>query len=661
MTRVWQTLSHAAEEAMADPAGRPAKPRAEPGRPMVQERHHTRCRDAQTLLERRLRRVARRAAEAVRGCPARLRAKLDRDIAGFGGDFPEVLNMRSYEDLAFYLNEQAEQEAQRSRAIRIRQWKDGIQDDVKAMARWITAQEGVDTSSPQQLQESPSKGAAAQRLTSSLGSLWSEAENVDMTFLETFLGDLGPDRLRSDCGFALDGHLLMRRARRAKDKAGGLDGWSGALFAKLPLAFFERLSQVWQLVLQGCGVPEGWRQIRVVAIPKPDGGLRPLALTQLAWRVGSSELLSQLTAWFGRWMPPELCGRLPGRSADTIHEDLGTFVQRRSTSRTFVGCKADVRKCFDRVSPRVALRILRWWGAPGWLLELLEDFYDNQDRWVSVTGTFAPAPVRATCSLLQGCPFSPLLVNSMMAAWALHVRRRPHRFTSASFWMIGLCTRRGPGRWHTWWRRLWRGRRRTEPWALRCTPTSWLLSAAMCSSAKPSLSTLTCSGCPRRTSCSWASTTGWRATRLLRPRMSRIGGKAPQPVADQVMVGHPIVLLTVVAEQPRRRQPKINVARQLPPSAVRACALALSSVHCPDDALGEVAGQRVRILDAVPVAEKHKLLPRAPCPLDHLLGHGIARHLVSSMQVDTQNQQRSLLPPPHLDGRNAPTELELLR
>ena len=78
-----------------------------------------------------------------------------------------------------------------------------------------------------------------------------------------------------------------------------------------------------------------------------------------------------------------------------------------------------MRKCFDRVAPAVALRTMRWWGAPSWLVDLLADFYRDQDA-----GVFAPRPVQAGCSLLQGCPFSPLLVNSMMAAWSLHVRRR---------------------------------------------------------------------------------------------------------------------------------------------------------------------------------------------------------------------------------------------
>ena len=67
--------------------------------------------------------------------------------------------------------------------------------------------------------------------------------------------------------------------------------------------------------------------------------------------------------------------------------------------------KADVRKCFDRVSPQAALAVLRWWGAPEWLAAILEDFYTEQGA-----------------SLLQGCPFSPLLLNAMMGVWSRYVQ-----------------------------------------------------------------------------------------------------------------------------------------------------------------------------------------------------------------------------------------------
>ena len=161
--------------------------------------------------------------------------------------------------------------------------------------------------------------------------------------------------------------------------------------------------------------------------PKPDGGLRPLALTQMAWRLGASEALAQLRPWFSSWTPECLHGGLPGRSVDAIHEQLGGLLEQRAAKRTFVGCKADVRKCFDRVSPQAAIAILQWWGAPTWLATLLAGFYMEQERWVAVAGVFAHKPAVAGASLLQGCPFSPLLLNSMMGIWRRYVQSQvPH-------------------------------------------------------------------------------------------------------------------------------------------------------------------------------------------------------------------------------------------
>ena len=53
-------------------------------------------------------------------------------------------------------------------------------------------------------------------------------------------------------------------------------------------------------------------------------------------------------------------------------------------------------------------------GAPEGVLHILNQFYVLQERWFAVRGHFAPQPVTCSMSLLQGCPASPALRNSMM-------------------------------------------------------------------------------------------------------------------------------------------------------------------------------------------------------------------------------------------------------
>ena len=422
LDEAWRCLSGAAEEAMAEADAR-GVPRSAWGKPSVQEPHHCKCRDYQTLLERRLRRVARRAAASQTGGDYRLAQKLRTNVQELAVTFPELRGNLTKATLTSTLLSLAEREAERARDARIRRWKE-IQPDLPAMCRWINAKVEVQSSTDQQLGECPSHAAVAQRLTTSLDSLWREAEQLDIGNLAAFLQDLQPATAAVTWQMNFAGHQLRRRARASKAKAGGLDGWSGALMALLPLGFFDGLAEIWQHIVDGKGtIPQVWKQVRVAAIPKPDGGRRPLALTAMAWRLGASEILQQLRPWYAPLFPPELSGGLPRRSADSIHADLSGSLQARAARQSFVGCKADVRKCFDRVSPQAALLVLEWLGAPVWLTRTLASFYNGQERWVASAGVFPDRPVRGTASLLQGCPCSPLLLNGMMMAWILRVRR----------------------------------------------------------------------------------------------------------------------------------------------------------------------------------------------------------------------------------------------
>ena len=61
-------------------------------------------------------------------------------------------------------------------------------------------------------------------------------------------------------------------------------------------------------------------------------------------------------------------------------------------------------------------------GAPENVLDVIGRFYEVHTRWLSVDGMFARNPVVGAAALLQGCPFSPLCLNAMMAVWLARVR-----------------------------------------------------------------------------------------------------------------------------------------------------------------------------------------------------------------------------------------------
>ena len=60
-------------------------------------------------------------------------------------------------------------------------------------------------------------------------------------------------------------------------KAAGPDGWHPSKLDLLPPTFFEALAEIWSELLEGQPVPEAWRAIRCVGIPKESALTRPLA------------------------------------------------------------------------------------------------------------------------------------------------------------------------------------------------------------------------------------------------------------------------------------------------------------------------------------------------------------------------------------------------
>jgi hypothetical protein len=105
-----------------------------------------------------------------------------------------------------------------------------------------------------------------------------------------------------------------------------------------------------------------------------------------------------------------------------------------------VGCKADVRRCFDSVTVQSALRAWRFFGGPETFARLIEKFYAGQRRWITYGATWQAEPIRATRGLLQGCPLSPCLLNGLMAVWTLYVKQaQPQRSLGFFVYLDDRC------------------------------------------------------------------------------------------------------------------------------------------------------------------------------------------------------------------------------
>lgn len=211
---------------------------------------------------------------------------------------------------------------------------------------------------------------------------------------------------------------LIRRAETMKRKAGGADNWTAEHLLLLPLEWWEAFADVWNRSLE-CGIiPTAWASIRVVLIDKVGGGTRPLGIAALAWRLGASLIQTQLGPWIEDWAPNFLTGGLPGRGLLDSHASFAFAVETAMHIEGGITCVSeDLAKAFDSISPAQALAVLVYLGLHPQVAGIIVAFYCASRRIFTMDGAVASEWIVTTRSLLQGCPFSALLMAAIMLVW----------------------------------------------------------------------------------------------------------------------------------------------------------------------------------------------------------------------------------------------------
>ena len=444
LDHAWTLLSDAAEDLLLDPE-RPAGGAAR--RSMVLEPkprppQSTKAPTVQTHKERSLRRLARRATELSRSPDspdaAVLQRKLRASAAALGlsfhGDLPRLV--------AEALEAAAALEAS-SVAFRVANWHKSLQSDSRRMRQWI---QRVPAADPRPLGDDPVHPLdIASQEHGKWKQQWTRAPVHSA--VETWRWCLAhgpPAPAWTEDDLHPSAQALQACVRASARRAAGLDGWTPQHLARLPLDFYELLARLWASCLSRASLPQAWCKVRVALLAKPDGGRRPLSVASALWRVLATVVVRKRRCWTLTWAPDELLGSIPGRSVADLHATFACDAHRARTNRLpMAGHKADVQKCFDSVSFDQAFEVARWLGAPPALLGLLKVFYARQERYIAWQGAFHPTPIAPSMGLLQGCPFSPLLLNGVCSLWVRVVKAAEPRASLAVYlddrtvWRVG--------------------------------------------------------------------------------------------------------------------------------------------------------------------------------------------------------------------------------
>ena len=298
---------------------------------------------------------------------------------------------------------------ERSSAARCAKWQWSMDNSDSAAAAWVRRK---DDEGPSILARNSSPDDELRESTAVFSDIWTSEGGPEADALHSagYTDWIPAEGYPGGRDWSLTGESMMKKCRSNAKSGSGPDGWAPVLLAALPLGFWSRLASLIKAMIRGrSGPPAAWCFARVAMLRKDDGGWRPISVASALWRVSSSCVLRSMSVWVQSWAPEALQGGLPGRGLELVHHKLAADMAQHQ----LCGFKVDLSKCFDRASAAAALDMMRRLGLDDDLVEWLSAFYRELRSCFRNKYTTLEY-VRRRLGLLQGCPWSMVLIAALM-------------------------------------------------------------------------------------------------------------------------------------------------------------------------------------------------------------------------------------------------------
>ncbi|CAE7202460.1 unnamed protein product, partial [Symbiodinium sp. KB8] len=432
--QAWTLLSDCAEAVLRVDGGdssRAFRPRSSPWRPVAARPVSKAAEGVESLLAVQLRRLHRRLCH-LRCHPGegQLRAVVMRQLRQLASKVPELAALRGAAPEAgveLVSGLVAELETS-SRDQALHTWRKRMREEPGLARAWVKRRARAESDLKRPI---PPVGSVTARQSIHPTAVVSDAEKQWMekwgrlpssggcAAVRNLLASVPDQPSLDDWMPDLSASNLLRIAKTMVGKAPGPDNWRVEEWILLPSGFWEALSLLWRQVLRSGQIPERWTEGKVVLIPKPSTGMRPLTVLAIGWRLGAKTLAQSLRSWTTSWADCRTMGGMAKRSVRDVY--LRFLDALANPDHCFV--KQDLSKFFDSVQIPLLLVTLEKFGAPPLLRALVRGFYASHWRMFSYMGVHGKGWRRITCGLAQGCPLSPVLVAVLMATWSFLVER----------------------------------------------------------------------------------------------------------------------------------------------------------------------------------------------------------------------------------------------
>ena len=217
--------------------------------------------------------------------------------------------------------------------------------------------------------------------------------------------------------------LLHEVAVAQNGKSAGIDGFTGAEIASLPLALWQDAAVLFNAFEESGFVPTQWCDIKQVHIPKPGKGrrvsdnavnvssLRPISVLSIWFRIYASARRHSVDAqqWIESWWPENAFG---GRKHISTTNAIFQILQDAEANRYVAAF--DYSLAFDMTDPNLVLRIFAHKGMPAGWSNILKSIWTDQRRLLIYGTECLDSMVEVSHSLPQGDPWAMAAMTALL-------------------------------------------------------------------------------------------------------------------------------------------------------------------------------------------------------------------------------------------------------
>ena len=212
---------------------------------------------------------------------------------------------------------------------------------------------------------------------------------------------------------------ILNALDTTSDTSPGSDKVKFSVLKRLPEVAIKYLKYLYNSILNGHQIPEDWKRVVVVPIPKPGRdhtsveGYRPISLLNCTRKIMEKIILNRMEWWIERRSaldPFQFGFRKRRGTAQCLFALVGEIQESFLSGNVAVAVFADIKGAYDNVDIPILLDLVRAKEIPSKIILLLQQLFSV--KILSIKNELETLGTRQSYTgIPQGSPMSPLLFN----------------------------------------------------------------------------------------------------------------------------------------------------------------------------------------------------------------------------------------------------------